>query len=312
MIPATFAYTRPSSLDEALAVLAANPGDAKVIAGGQSLLPLMKLRLARPEQLVDIGRVPGLRGVGRRPDGTHTIGALTTYHELLESPLMSIGVLRDAVPHIADVQVRNVGTVGGAIAHADPASDLPACLLVLDADIVVRSVRGERTIHATDFFQGAFETALEPDEILTEILLPAEIELDGYHVGRYHLASDELFTALIKPEAAGVASAYASMEQPASGYSIVGAAATVWASGGSISNALVALTGVADIAYRAVGVEDALRGMSLTALDLAGAASLATDGKDVNGDIHADAAYRTELARVFVRRAVQAALGRLG
>ena len=148
MIPAAFAYQRPASIEEALTIIASDPG-AKLLAGGQSLLPLLKLRLGSAETLVDIGRLPGLRGVRLLDDGRLAIGALTTYAELLESPAQGYGVLRDALPHIGDVQVRNLGTVGGSIAHADPASDLPACLLALDAEVVVRSSKGERTCSST-------------------------------------------------------------------------------------------------------------------------------------------------------------------
>ena len=144
-----------------------------MLAGGQSLIPLLKLRLGSVETLVDIGRVPGLRGVRQLDDGRLAIGALTTYAELLESPAKEYGVLRDALPHIGDVQVRNLGTIGGAIVHADPASDLPACLLALDAELVIRSASGERTTPIDGFFEGAFTTGLEPGEILTEIRCPA-------------------------------------------------------------------------------------------------------------------------------------------
>ena len=144
MIPSEFAYSRASSLDDALKQLAAGGGNVKVLAGGQSLIPLMKLRLARPERLLDIGTLKELKGVRTLPDGRLGVGALTTYRELMDSkPIAHYGVLRDALPTIADVQVRNLGTVGGSIAHADPASDLPACLLALHAEIVARSAKGE-------------------------------------------------------------------------------------------------------------------------------------------------------------------------
>ncbi len=286
MIPAAFAYSRPTSLDEAVALLSAHAGEAKVLAGGQSLLPLMKLRLARPERVVDIGRLAELRGIRPLPDGRVAVGALTTYRAMLDSGAVTrYGLLRDALPRIADVQVRNVGTIGGAIAHADPASDMPACLLALEAEIVARSARGARTIPATDFFRGSFETALEPDEILTEVILPAGREDAG--------------------------SAYTSLEQLASGYAIVGVAAVVLVAAGRVAGARVAVTGVSDVAYRAVAVETALVGSSAGTADLAAAAAHVTDGRTVNSDIHADAAYRAEMARVFVRRALAAALARV-
>lgn len=288
MIPAAFEYTRPASLDEALKLLAADGGGSKLIAGGQSLLPLLKLRLANPERLIDIGRLPELKGVRKLPDGRLAVGAMTTYTELMESPAQHYGLLQDAVPHIADVQVRNRGTVGGSIAHADPVSDLPACLLALDAEIVARSPAGERTIDAIAFFRGAFETALKPDEVLTEVRLPAPREDAG--------------------------SAYVSMMQPASGYAIVGVAAVVvrGGPGGPIVFSTVAITGVGDVAYRATDVEQALTDSDGSAAAIEAAASHATDGITVNGDIHADAAYRTAMAAVYTRRAIEAALARIG
>ena len=168
MIPAAFGYRRPASIEEALQILDSDP-DAKVLAGGQSLLPLLKMRLASADTLVDIGRLPGLRGVRQLSDGRIAIGALTTYAELLDSPVNAYGLLGDALPNIGDVQVRNRGTIGGAVAHSDPASDLPACLLALDAEFVIRSDSGERTTGADGFFQGAFATDLGAGEILTEV-----------------------------------------------------------------------------------------------------------------------------------------------
>ncbi len=287
MIPAAFAYDRPATLDQAVRLLAEHGGSAKVLAGGQSLLPLLKLRLAHAERLIDIGRIEELRGIRSLADGRLAIGALTTYRELLDSPAaMAYGVLRDAVPRIADVQVRNRGTVGGAIAHADPASDLPAILLALEADVVARSSAGERTIAFADFCRGAFQSSLEPDELITEVILPGPRDDAG--------------------------SAYRSLEQPASGFSIVGVAAVVFRAGDALRDVRVGITGVADIAYRATGVEVALAGRSIRDLDLAGAAAKATEGRVVNGDIHADREYRTSMAAVFTRRALEAAIGRAG
>ena len=173
MIPTAFAYDRPASLDEALGLLAVHGPDTKVLAGGQSLLPLLKMRLAHADRLVDIGRIAELRGVRRLADGGLAIGALTTYEELMASDAGQYAVLADALPEIGDVQVRNRGTVGGAIVHADPSSDLPACLLALGAGVVLRSSRGARTVPADGFFAGPFQSGIEPDELLTEIRLPA-------------------------------------------------------------------------------------------------------------------------------------------
>lgn len=284
MIPAQFEYRRATSLDDALTALA--DGDAKVLAGGMSLLPLMKLRLAAPGTLVDIGRLTELRGIRRLDDGRLAIGALTTYTDLLESPAKEYGLLRDALPIIGDVQVRNRGTVGGSIAHADPASDLPACLLALDAELVARSASGERTITVDGFLEGAFTTGLQPDEILTEIRLPGPRDDAG--------------------------SAYVSLQNPASGYAMVGVAAVVSSSGGNaIGSANVALTGVGEVAYRARAVEAALARSDGSPAAIAAAAEHATDGLTVNGDIHADRAYRTRMAVVYTRRALETALARL-
>jgi aerobic carbon-monoxide dehydrogenase medium subunit len=285
VIPAAFAYERPSSLDDALRIIGSN-GDAKILAGGQSLLPLLKLRLGAAGTLVDIGRLTELKGVRQLPDGRLALGALTTYRELMDSPARHYGLFQDAVPHIADLQVRNRGTVGGAIAHADPALELPACLLALDAEVVVRSASAERVIPIDGFFEGPFATALRPDEILTEIRLPGPRDDAG--------------------------SAYASLQQTASGYAIVGVAAVVFVGEGrSIAGANVALTGVGDHAYRARAVEAALAGSDGSAASIEAAAAHATDDVEVASDIHADSAYRAAMAAVYTRRAIEAALARL-
>jgi carbon-monoxide dehydrogenase medium subunit len=285
MIPAAFEYSRPSSLDEALRIVASNP-DVKVLAGGQSLLPLLKLRLAAASRLVDIGRLPELRGIGSTADGGLSIGALTTYRQLQDSPAMAYRCLAEALPEIADIQVRNRGTIGGSVAHADPASDMPAVLLALDATFVVRSASGERRIPASSFFRGPFQTDLAAGEILTAIVLPA--------------ASGTL------------GSAYRKLEQPASGYSIVGVAAVVGRSGGSISTARIGVTGVGAVAYRATAVEAALIGSDGSGGSIASASAHAADGQSVASDIHADREYRTQMAQVYTRRAIEAALAALG
>jgi len=284
MIPNTFDYQRASSLDEALG-LVGTPG-SKVIAGGMSLLPLMKLRLASPERLVDIGRLNELRGVRQLPDGRLAIGALTTYSELADSPAREYGLIRDALPDIGDVQVRNRGTVGGSVAHCDPASDLPAVLLALGADIVARSKRGEKVYPVDGFFTGAFTTALADDELVTEIRLMGPRDDAG--------------------------SAFVSLSQRASGYSIVGVAAVVIKEGGSaITRAGIALTGVGEAPYRAKAAEAALLGNEGTAESIAEAAAHAIDGVTVAGDIHADSEYRAAMAVIYTRRAIEAALVRL-
>ena len=281
MIPAAFAYDRPKTLDEALGLLAGD--DIKVLAGGQSLLPLLKLRLAGASRLIDIGRIRELHGIRATTDGGTAIGALTTYRELEESAEATrYRCLAEAIPRIADLQVRNKGTIGGSVAHADPASDLPAVLLALDATFVARSKDGERRIAATSFFQGAFQTALADGELLTEILIQP--------------ASNEL------------GSAYRKLSQPASGYSIVGVAAVVGRSGGKIGTARIGITGVGDVAYRASAVESALIGSDGSAAAIAAAAAHAADGQTVASDIHADGTYRAQMATVYVRRAIEGAL----
>ena len=247
-----------------------------------SLLPLMKLRLAQPESLIDIGRVSELKHHGPTPDGGYELGALATYAEVIEST--PLGFARDCLLGIGDIQVRNRGTLGGAISHADPASDAPALALALDYAVVLRSKRGERTLPTDGFFTGAFQTQIAPDEILVK--------------------------AVRGPLPAGAGGSYQKMEHPASGYSIVGVAAVIASSGGSVTHARVALTGVGEVAYRAKAVEAALLGSDGSPAAVAAAAEHATDGQTVNGDIHADRDYRARMAVVYTRRAIEAALGR--
>lgn len=280
MIPAAFSYRRATSIDDALAAIAG--GEAKVLAGGMSLLPLMKLRLAQPGTLVDIGRLSELRQQGPTADGGYEVGALVTYAEALAATQLAIA--RECLSVIGDVQVRNQGTIGGSISHADPASDLPALALALDYSVVLRSTRGERTVPLEGFFEGAFVTGMEPDELVVRIVRP--------------------------PLPASATGSYQKLENPASGYSIVGVAAVVAMSGGSISHARVALTGVGEVAYRAKAVEDALVGSEGSADAVRAAAERATEGETVNSDIHADRAYRSRMAVVYTRRAIEAALGR--
>ncbi|MBM4409213.1 MAG: xanthine dehydrogenase family protein subunit M [Chloroflexi bacterium] len=284
MIPAAFEYSRASSVDDALRLLWQHAGSAKVIAGGHSLLPLLKLRVASVERLIDIGRISELRGIGTSSGGGLSLGALTTYRDILDSAAVrsQFPLLIDVVDGIGDVQVRNRGTVGGAVAHADPASDLPAALLALDAEIVVRSQTGERTIPAAQFFEGAFVTAIAENELLTAIRIPSM---------------------------SGRGGAYAKLEQPASGYSIVGVAAVVGRGGSQVR---IGITGVGDVAYRAMAVEQALLASDWSDNAIRAAAAHAADGQVVASDIHADRAYRTQMAAVFTRRAIAEALRRAG
>jgi carbon-monoxide dehydrogenase medium subunit len=293
MIPAAFAYDRASAVDEALGLLMEHGADAKIIAGGQSLLPLMKLRLARPDRLIDIGRIDSLRGVRQTADGRLAIGALTTYAQLLEDrSVMGLALMADALPQIADVQVRNRGTIGGAIAHADPAADMPALLLALDADVVARSAhRGERTIPIGEFFDGAFSTALAADELLIEIRVMSPSGSYG--------------------------SAYRMLEQPASGFAIAGVAVVVGRTGSgngaedTVDHVRVGVTGVGDMPYRATSVENALRGTKLGSAAIGSAVASICEGVTVQSDIHADRAYRSAMAGVMARRALEAARERL-
>lgn len=283
MIPASFEYARAGSLRDVLNALAAADG-TKLIAGGHSLIPMLKFRLAQPARLLDIAHIPELKGISEKGKGAR-IGAATTYRELIESPILKerFPLIGEVCETIGDLQVRNRGTIGGAVAHADPASDMPSVLLALDAMINVRSKRGRRSIPAREFFQGAFVTAMTEDELLTDILLPG------------------------MPSGAG--SAYVSFEQAASGYSIVAAAAVVARSRKAVSHAVVALTGVGEMA-RSLPAAQELVGSKGESELLDRIAARATDGAEVQGDIHAPAEYRRHLATVAVRRALDTALAR--
>jgi carbon-monoxide dehydrogenase medium subunit len=287
MFPRPFDYQAPDSLGEALTLLAADPDETKALAGGHSLLPLMKLRLAAPRLLVDLRRLRDeLAGV-RAADGGLAIGALTTYHTLQADPLVLARhpVLSEAAGVIGDLQVRNRGTIGGSLAHADPAGDLPAVALALDAELEAASQQGRRRIAAREFFQGLYSTALAPGELLTTIHLPAP--------------------------AARTGAAYAKFANPASGYAVVGVAALLALDeGGRIATARVAVTGVADAAYRATAAESALMGQAATAQTLAEAAVHAADGVDPLEDLYASGPYRAHMARVYAGRALTRALER--
>jgi len=282
VIPAAFDYQRPTTVDEALAALAGGNGGTKVLAGGQSLLPLLKLRLAHADTLVDIGRLTELKSFGETPDGGYEIGALATYADVLGAT--KLGWTAEAIEQIGDVQVRNRGTVAGSMAHCDPASDAPAISLALDYSVVLRSQRGERVVPLDEFFEGPFQTRIESDELIVKLRRG--------------------------PLPAGATGAYRKLAQPASGYSIVGVAVVVAMSGGTVSHARVALTGVGEKPYRAKAVESALLGSDGSAGAVAAAAAHATDGQTVNSDIHADREYRTSMAVVYTRRAIEGALGR--
>jgi aerobic carbon-monoxide dehydrogenase medium subunit len=292
VIPAEFAYDRAESVEHALELLAAHRESAKVLAGGQSLLPLMKLRLARPNRVIDIGRLADLRGVRELPDGRLAVGALTTYADLLhDDRVTSLALVADALSDIGDVQVRNRGTIGGAVAHADPAADMPAVLLALGAEVIARSAeRGERVYPIEALLQGPFTTALGDDELLTEIRLPAP---SGDH-----------------------GSAYRALRQQASGFAIAGVAAVIGRTAGGGDGALddvrIAVTGVGDTPYRAARAEQALRGTRADAAVIEAAVATVAEGVAVQRDIHADREYRSAMAAVMARRALEAARARLG
>jgi carbon-monoxide dehydrogenase medium subunit len=282
MITANFDYESPRTLGEALDLLSSRE-DAKILAGGHSLLPAMKLRLAQPTLLVDIGRIGGLNYIRESGDQVR-IGALTTHAEVAASPLLRqvSPLLALTASQVGDTQVRNRGTLGGSLAQAHPAADYPAAVLTLDAEIVTQSRSGERVLPIANFFTGMFSTQLRRDEILTEVRVP---RTTGENV------------------------AYKKFHHPASGYAVVGVAVRLKLSGAKIVSAAVGISGVSDSAYRATAVEIALRGKPTSAI--AGAAKQAARGVEVIGDVYASAPYRQHLVTVIARRALeQAASGR--
>ncbi|MDX2598306.1 xanthine dehydrogenase family protein subunit M [Streptomyces sp. WI03-4A] len=282
MIPPTFDYTRPASVDEALRALADAGDDAKVLAGGQSLLPLLRLRLAFPELVVDVGRIPELRGV--REDGdTLVIGAMTTHHEVVHDPLVRrhAGLLAQATATVADPAVRHRGTLGGSLAHADPAGDLPAVALALDAELVVAGPGGRRTVPAREFFVDYLQSALAPDELLVEVRVPKR-EGWGFHYEKFHPVAQS--------------------------WAIVGVAALVRRDDGRIAEARIGLTNMGSTPLRATAAEEALSGADSPGA-VARAAEAAAEGARPAQDLAASPEYREHLARVLTKRAVLAATG---
>jgi len=287
MIPAQFEYARAKTLDEALNLLAENE-DAKILAGGHSLIPAMKLRLAMPPLLVDIARIKDLSYITEDANQIR-IGAMTTHYQIESSDLLKsiCPLLPDCASHIGDMQVRNKGTIGGSVAHSDPAGDWPAAILALDAELVAVSKSGERTIKAGEFFIDLLTTALQPTEILREIRINKPQGRTGH--------------------------AYVKMPHPASGFAVVGVAANLSFNGGSeCKSASIGITGVSSKAYRASSVETSLTGANLDDNAIAAASAHATDGVDVNGDVYASEEYRHHLAQVYTRRAIAAAIQRAG
>jgi aerobic carbon-monoxide dehydrogenase medium subunit len=277
VIPAEFDYVAPESLDEALSSLRSGGEDAKVLAGGHSLLPLMKLRLAAPSLLVDLRRVPGLTGI-ERENGDWRIGAMTTHYAVAEAGL---GLASEAAGLIADPQVRYRGTIGGSLAHGDPASDLPAILLAAEGSVTVRGESGEREVAAHDLFQDFLTTAVADGEILTSVRLPA---LDGYGFG------------------------YEKFNRRKEDWAMVAVCALVKkAPDGSCEDVRIGLTHMGSTPLRATAAEQALRGRGLDAQSIAAAAQQAAEGTEPPADLNASADYKRHLARVLCRRALEQA-----
>jgi carbon-monoxide dehydrogenase medium subunit len=284
MIAQNFEYAAPGNLREALDLLAG--GDAKALAGGMSLIPLMKLRLTAPEQLVDLARIAELNYI-REEGGTLRIGATTTHYQVESSPLVRsrCPLLAEAAASIGDIQVRNQGTMGGSVAHADPAADYPASLLALEGRVKLVTAKSEREVSLADFFVDTFTTALEPGEIIREVIVPVDDQSTG--------------------------TSYQKVIQPASGFAIVGVAARVRKTNGKIGLARIGVTGLSGKPYRAANVEQALEGTAATPADIQNAALLVADGVDANTDLHASANYRKQLSRVYTARALTIALSRM-
>jgi len=286
MFPANFDYVCPASITEVTRLLNEHSGQAKILAGGQSLIPLLKLRLAAPQFVIDIGRLAELRRI-RDTNGSIEIGSLVRHVDIETSDLVAgaCPLLPETAAEIGDVQVRNRGTIGGSLAHGDPAADFPAAVLALEAQLAATSVEGQRTIESDQFFTGLLTTALRPNEILTSIQIPKLSPRTG--------------------------SAYVKMHQQASGFAIVGVAALVTLNGaGKVEKARVGITGVGTVPYRARAVENRLTGKAADPDTITQASSRAAEGVDALSDLHASAEYRRELAAVFTRRALEKAAER--
>jgi aerobic carbon-monoxide dehydrogenase medium subunit len=285
MIPAAFEYHAPKTLDEALRLVERHGDEAKLLAGGHSLLPLMRLRLATPRYVIDIGHLRGMSYI-REENGQIAIGALTTHSEIENSALLATKcpLLCETASHIGDVQVRNRGTIGGSLAHADPGADYPAAILALDAELIAANTSGTRTIPARDFFVDMLTTQLHPGEILTQIRVAPRQQFSG--------------------------AAYEKLHQPASGFAIVGVAANLLLGKGgkTIEQAAIGITGLAAKAFRAEAVERALIGKTISEKLIEEASRNAAEGVEPLSDLHASGEYRREMARVFTRRAISRAV----
>jgi carbon-monoxide dehydrogenase medium subunit len=278
VIPSQFDYEAPESLEQAIRMLHENGEDAKILAGGHSLLPLMKLRLAAPTLLIDLRKVPGLHGI-QRETGSYRIGAMTRHADLQSTP--ELGVASKAASLIADQQVRNRGTIGGSLAHGDPASDLPAVLLASEGEVTAQGPNGQRTIAAADLFQDLLTTSLAQDEVLTEVHLPV---LEGYGFG------------------------YEKFTRRAEDWAMVGVCALVKkGADGSCEDVRIGLTHMGSTALRATAAENALRGGPLDADSIAVAAEQAAEGTQPPTDLNATADYKRHLARVLTGRALEEA-----
>lgn len=287
MYTTRFEYHRASSIDEALSLLGQYGEDAKLLAGGHSLIPVMKLRFAQPKHLIDIRRVDGLRGI-REEDGALIIGAATTHYEVESSDLVRsrAPALAEAAAVVGDPQVRNMGTIGGSLVHADPGADTPAPILALEAELSLVGPNGERTVPAADFFQGLMMTAVGPDELLTSIRIPARD---------------------------GAGQAYVEKEYLPSGFALVGVAAVVARDGsGTVRHARLGLTGLASAPRRLNGVEEAIQGTAGDEAAIEAASARAGERLTLQTDRQGGAEYKAQLARVYTRRALRAALDRAG
>lgn len=283
MIPEAFEYHRPSTVDEALSLLSEHGDDAKLLAGGHSLLPAMKLRLSSPGHVIDIGRIRELQQISTDGDDV-VIGSSATHHDIESSDVVQSNapVFAKAAASIGDVQVRNMGTIGGSLAHADPAADYPAAVLAADARIRVKGPGGERTIASSDFFLELFMTSLAPDEIVVDVRVPSQ--------------------------GSGTGSAYVKFPHPASRFAVCGCAASVTMSGDSCSDVRVGFTGIANAAFRDAGVEAAMNGSPGDAAAIEAAVANAADGAELLSDSFAGEDYRRHLAKVFARHALTAAV----
>ncbi len=280
MIPAEFDYTAPDTLEEAIQAVTDGGEDAKLLAGGHSLLPLMKLRLAAPSLLVDLRKVPGLHGI-QRENGNWRIGALTPHAALEHTP--DLGIVSKTAGTIADPQVRNRGTIGGSLAHGDPASDLPAVMLICDASVTLQGAGGnQRSVAANDLFRNYLETAIEPAEVLTEVRMPV-YDGWGYSYQKFNRRSED--------------------------WAMVAVSVLVKQTGDVCEDVRVGLTNMGSVPLRAGAVEESLRGQPLNKESIARAADQAAEGTDPPADLNASAEYKRHLARVLTRRALEEAAG---